>query len=334
MEPKRRGRKPKSDAPVARNKKTSLRVQNAIRQNYFDGTTDNFDVDNTEGPVINLILHLPIKSSDVEEGVPLFNSEKFFGKLTQRNGIDPFEGATEPEEEKDIFIEPQPKKKIDFSGGAISNPFLSPYGVKDDGKYTIIEKSSWVKSTGSYCWWCCHPFDNVPCGIPDDYNEANGVFHLYGCFCSFNCCLAYIIQNLDEKKWEKAALLHLLYKKTHNRDDVIIPAMRKELLIAFGGHLTIDEFRNSSNKLDLMDITLPPINSIRPKLEQRNFFQSVSVRNTPTTFPLSPQIEEKKTYRIQRNRPIKEQNEQFIKNFLKNGDNNKPEENNQQGHQQ
>ena len=89
--------------------------------------------------------------------------------------------------------------------------------IKTDVKNTMNEfliankTSEWINSTNIRCWWCCYEFDNKPVGIPILYKENK--FHVYGCFCSFNCCLSYNFNTDDNKKWERIGLIHLLYKK-------------------------------------------------------------------------------------------------------------------------
>ena len=43
--------------------------------------------------------------------------------------------------------------------------------------------------TSIYCWWCCHPFDNIPFVLPIRYDKET--FHVTGCFCSPECGAAY-----------------------------------------------------------------------------------------------------------------------------------------------
>lgn len=124
----------------------------------------------------------------------------------------------------------------------------------------------WPNKTNVYCYWCCHPFYNIPCGIPEKYE--NGIFHLSNCFCSFNCTASYIFKTNCDKKWEKYTLLNLLYRKIYNKKDKIELALDKKLLNIFGGYMDIDEFRKN---LDIIDkkynILIPPIVSIIPKVE-------------------------------------------------------------------
>jgi hypothetical protein len=125
---------------------------------------------------------------------------------------------------------------------------------------------SWPNKTNIYCYWCCHPFDNIPCGIPEKY--IDGVFHLSECFCSFNCTASYIFNITTHKKWEKYSLLNLLYKKIYNKNDKIELALNRKLLNIFGGYMNISEFRKNLDILEKKhNLLIPPIVSIIPKVE-------------------------------------------------------------------
>eukprot|EP00899_Mesostigma_viride_P001539 jgi/Mesvir1/11386/Mv10285-RA.1 len=50
--------------------------------------------------------------------------------------------------------------------------------------------AGWPERVDTCCWWCCHPFDTVPCALPIKYREGKG-FTVKGCFCSFSCVKAY-----------------------------------------------------------------------------------------------------------------------------------------------
>jgi predicted nucleic acid-binding Zn finger protein len=125
---------------------------------------------------------------------------------------------------------------------------------------------SWPNKTNIYCYWCCHPFDNIPCGIPEKY--IDGVFYLSECFCSFNCTASYIFNITKHKKWEKYSLLNLLYKKISNKNEKIELALNRKLLNVFGGYMNISEFRKNLDILDKKhNLLIPPIVSIIPKVE-------------------------------------------------------------------
>ena len=80
-----------------------------------------------------------------------------------------------------------------------------------------------------------------------------------GIFCSFNCCLAFINDNNKNMLYDNSK--HLLYKMymtcfPDNIDTQIFAAPHWKLLIDYGGHLTIDEFRDNFNKIIYKDLDL------------------------------------------------------------------------------
>ena len=132
----------------------------------------------------------------------------------------------------------------------------------DKNNYT---KNEWPISTNIYCMWCCHPFDTIPCAIPNSY--INEKFYVSGCFCSFGCTAAHIFDEKSSIMWEKYSLLNLMYKKMYNTNFVKIQlAPPRRLLKIFGGILSIDEFRN--NLLKIYKVIEPPLIPILPKVEE------------------------------------------------------------------
>lgn len=99
------------------------------------------------------------------------------------------------------------------------------------------------ESKDMVCHWCCHPFDTPACVVPERY--INNKFEVFGYFCSFNCCLSYILGMQDERTFERIALLQQIYKKTTGRSDSIKPAPKREVLKIFGGCLDIAKFRSN-----------------------------------------------------------------------------------------
>ena len=80
------------------------------------------------------------------------------------------------------------KKKISLNDSNLKLKVIS-------NELFLKQKKEWPKKTEISCLWCCHEFDNTPWGIPIKYN--NNTFHLFGLFCSPNCCASYIF---DSKK--------------------------------------------------------------------------------------------------------------------------------------
>lgn len=133
----------------------------------------------------------------------------------------------------------------------------------------MIMNDEWCNHTNYWCYWDCHPFDNQPFGIPIKYN--NGKFHVFGCFCSLECAVAYNFyanENMDNV-WENFNLLNMMsnmmsYKLTLN------PSISRKCLNVFGGPLTIQQFREKSIKNNKFNILTYPMVSIVEHVEEIN----------------------------------------------------------------
>ena len=134
----------------------------------------------------------------------------------------------------------------------------------------------WPFSTDIKCWWCCHNFENTPCGIPIKYTQDT--FYVYGCFCSFNCGLSYNFNSNIDKKWERAGLIRLLYNKTHNITNCDLDyAPNRECLKDFGGYMSIEDFRKTKDTS--YSITYPPMLSIIPQMEEIKIIKETNREN-------------------------------------------------------
>tara|TARA_B110000208_G_scaffold190636_1_gene255020 strand:- start:17 stop:790 length:774 start_codon:yes stop_codon:yes gene_type:complete len=112
--------------------------------------------------------------------------------------------------------------------------------------------------TRIHCFWCCHSFTNQPCVLPKSLNDKK--FKVIGCFCSPECASAYNFKNFPHNCWEYNALLNLLYKITYKNNSINIkPSPNREVLSIFGGKLSIDEFRSSSNYMKNHVLVYPPL---------------------------------------------------------------------------
>jgi len=127
---------------------------------------------------------------------------------------------------------------------------IEPYNNEDIFQETENNNISEV------CWNCCHGFNNMVHGIPLKY--INGMFYVYGDFCSLECCLRYTVDNFNNN-YEIISLIKLysnIIQGQNNKDISIAP--NKLLLKKFGGSLTIEEYRDKFNK-NIHDIKIPPI---------------------------------------------------------------------------
>jgi hypothetical protein len=126
----------------------------------------------------------------------------------------------------------------------------------------------WPQKTDISCWHCCYPFDNMPIGLPIKF--INDKFHVIGCFCSFNCALAHNNSLHDTKISERTSLLKFLFRKLYpNKYDGFQPAPDKRILTAFGGPVSIEEYReNLHNPTKEYRILMPPIISKIHQMEE------------------------------------------------------------------
>ena len=115
-------------------------------------------------------------------------------------------------------------------------------------------ESGWPRSTMHACWWCCHPFNGPPFGLP--LRHAAGVFHCTGIFCGLECVLAY---NRRERHGHDAAdsanhvqLMALRILQMAGTRPMTVcgvrPAPDRSLLSLFGGPLSVEEFRAMSRR--------------------------------------------------------------------------------------
>lgn len=107
----------------------------------------------------------------------------------------------------------------------------------------VDDAASGSGSGGVACHWCCHPFDGPPCAAPE--RVVGGNYEVFGCFCSFNCALSYVLDMRDERVLERVALLHAMRRKAGGEAGEIKPAPRRETLKMFGGCLDITKFREN-----------------------------------------------------------------------------------------
>ncbi len=83
--------------------------------------------------------------------------------------------------------------------------------------------------------------------------NRKGYFHTDGIFCSFNCVLAFILDNKHNNLYkESISLLYHMYERLigqpiENMKHTLLPAPHWRLLIIFGGSFTIEEFREKFN---------------------------------------------------------------------------------------
>ena len=233
----------------------------------------------------NIILHLPIQPSDVGIDVENTNTEKKKDMTTSiRIDDDLSTEVSDPtESEKDDCLKcnncHKKEKKIKELKATIdklvttaktnSIPTKSRKVMQLKVDFVDIHdgESKWKEKTDIACWWCTYNFDTMPCAIPEKFYKNK--FYVFGCFCSYNCAVAYNLDINDYKLWERYSLIKLLYYKITGEHVNIMPAPPRQSLKKFGGNTDIKQFRNNSQSLDKeYRLIMPPMISIVPLIEE------------------------------------------------------------------
>ena len=161
------------------------------------------------------------------------------------------------------------KKNIEKSDTSIFYYFLDVH--KNNIKYwcNVIDKTSnnyLDKHTDIKCWWDRHKFKTSPLGCPLEYSK--NIFFTEGIFCSFPCIYAYIHSMKDIEYTDSIILLNLMIKLYFNKNIQIKEAPSWKLLKEYGGHLSIEEFRQSFSNINFYEC----INKNIPMLDVSTIF--------------------------------------------------------------
>jgi hypothetical protein len=128
-----------------------------------------------------------------------------------------------------------------------------------DCKIDIIDNNicKWKEVTDLHCWWCVHPFDNPPFGLPTKY--LNNQYEVQGCFCSLNCAKAYNLKENNYRTSEVNSLIEDFRRELFGVDSIpVLIAPPRQTLSIFGGYLSIEDFRKEFYIMNKNIIHLSP----------------------------------------------------------------------------
>jgi hypothetical protein len=128
-----------------------------------------------------------------------------------------------------------------------------------------------VNNKRSACFWDTCEFDNPPIYIPKHF--INGTYHVYGCFCSPECGVAYLMnENIDSStKFERYHLFNHIYAKIYDYKKNVKPAPNPYYMLEkYYGNLSIQEYRSLLRNERLFLIVDKPLTRILPELHEDN----------------------------------------------------------------
>lgn len=266
---KKRGRKPKPKPlnPEPKVLKKRGRKPKYKTYGYNKDKKSSFNIQDD-----NIIIHLPIKDIENVDEIknlleynPLINEPQPFEDLNKTYTFLPAEKEKEVSSLKSykkepikslIDIEKQRDDDIDDIETFTEQKSVTKCLIQFD------ETKQWPKTTNISCWWCTYNFKNTPCGLPTSMDKES--CNVLGIFCSPECAAAYNFDSKDSCIWERYALLNTLYGNKLNKIKLAPP---REILKKFGGHITINQFRNNSKSEYNYKLIIPPLKSIVPSIE-------------------------------------------------------------------
>ena len=128
-----------------------------------------------------------------------------------------------------------------------------------------------INDKKSACFWCTYDFDNPPIYIPKFYIKDS--YHVYGCFCSPECSVAYLTnETIDTStKFERYHHINHIYGKIYNYKKNIKPAPNPYYMLdKYYGNLSIQEYRSLLKNDRLFLIVDKPLTKILPELHEDN----------------------------------------------------------------
>ncbi len=255
--PKKRGRKPKGGKIISNNNLTNI-----IKENEP-----------------NVILHLKCNLTDI-------HNPNFQESFQYNPSVEPIESFNFENKTFDNFL-------IDSKDDSSDENTTNKDEENENSLKTIWKKITSLKiklhknniqDKRSSCFWCTCDFDNPPIFIPK--YEFKKSFHVYGCFCSPQCAVAYL---MDEKidstiKFERYHLINHIYGKIFNYEKNIKPAPSPYYLLdKYYGNLSITQYRELFKNDQLLIVVEKPLTHVFPELYEDNSEFIINQRTIPTS---------------------------------------------------
>jgi hypothetical protein len=136
----------------------------------------------------------------------------------------------------------------------------------DNAMFNAVQQSA--------CFWDTCEFNTPVIHIPKIYNKVSDSYTVYGCFCSPECALAYLVrESLDSSvKFERIQMLNEMYNNVcNNTNRPVKPAPDpRYTLNKYYGNLSIEEYRKLLKSDHLLYIVNKPLTHSLPELYDDN----------------------------------------------------------------
>ena len=310
-----RGKKVKvqePDMPEEQVKKTKKRQFPVVAVITPEGIEGNL-MTSTRQP---LVVHLPIQSRDI----PVTDMPITYNPLPPSDA-QPYDSYSENpfHEEMENIVTPMVASDMAPSTNEMVEPSrvvtVPPVADAVDFyrlKSTMLvqyKNSSDIKTvpqtSDAACFWCCQTFTHRPVVLP--VRDTGEHLIVTGNFCCPECACAYLfdIRQDAHTRWEQLSLLYRVYGDACRGN--IHPAPYRTVLKAFGGSLTVEQYRQMIRSYTVrVDIHLPPMVSILATMDTKpiDFYDASLTKNVNETVTERLQKAEE-VLRLRRTKPLK-----------------------------
>lgn len=163
----------------------------------------------------------------------------------------------------------------------------------------------WPSKTGMLCWHCCHAIPEQPIPMPVKYDSARNVFTVTGAFCGFPCIKTFNSERNSYLRATNANTITLFHKRWTGVLTHIKGAPPRMALQAFGGWLSIEEFRNSEKvSTSLLPPKMLPLEYIFEQQAAQASGRIAPVQNLSTTVDFKDVTTKNENLKLKRSKPL------------------------------
>ena len=247
--PKKRGRKPKGGKIIPVAKPTTSVIEKSK----------------------NVILHLKCYLNDLNENahetsITGYNAMNNEFELLNNNVVNHSSLNDISYKESDILTTNFEQPPLSVSNEVVKEEVLH----KINQLKLNLSKNN-ISDKRSACFWCTYEFHNPPIFIPK--REKSDGYEVYGCFCTPECGVAYLMNEMIDSsiKFERYQLMNYIYGKSLNYDSNIKPAPNPHYLLdKYYGNLSIEEYRSTLHNNNYLIFVEKPLTHVFPEMFNDN----------------------------------------------------------------
>lgn len=163
-----------------------------------------------------------------------------------------------------------------------------------------------VVEVSRLCWHCCHPWEGETLEYPFSYDNRSGHFKTGGQFCSWECIKGYGRDTMSRTLSGVHQVNIRHYRKMlTGKTDLVIPAPNRIVLKAFGGHLSIEEYRSHVREEDyVLNFGLKTKLVAYDKQEYKTVDSNVSSTTTEKPLVINATGIQNENMRLKRTKPL------------------------------